>query len=77
MGLLKIGTVQKVILGLPDSEKLDAFSNYTNTVFSVKNIIIVIPTQGISIDHLTRILENQLEMSWWMIDYVYGQNGIK
>tara|TARA_R110000868_G_scaffold167327_3_gene401590 strand:+ start:117 stop:353 length:237 start_codon:yes stop_codon:yes gene_type:complete len=76
MGLIRLGTVEKILLGLPKSKKLPDFSNQRDTVFIIGNIIVVIPTGGIYIDHLGDILESQLGMSWWMIDYLYGQNGI-
>lgn len=77
MSLLRISTVQKILLELPNSKELPDFSDEEDTVFIIGNIVVVIPTKGITVDHLSDILENQLEMSWWMIDYVYGQNGIK
>jgi len=76
MSLIRLGTVEKIIIGLPNSKKLPDFSNNRDTIFIIGNIIVVIPTGGITIDHLGDILENQLGMSWWMIDYLYGQHGI-
>ena len=77
MSKIRLGTVEKILLGLPKSRKLPDFSNQDDTVFKIDNIIVVIPSGEMHIDHLNDILESQLGMSWWMIDYVYGQNGIR
>lgn len=76
MGLVRLGTVEKILLELPRSKKLSDISNQHDTIFLIGNIVVVIPSQGITIVHLQDILESQLEMSWWMIDYIFGQHGI-
>jgi len=77
MSKIRLGTVEKILLGLPKSRKLPSYSNQDETVFTIDHVIVVIPNDGIHLQHLEDILESQLGMSWWMIDYVYGQNGIK
>ena len=76
MSKIPFRTVESILLGLPKSSKNLDFSNEENSVFKIDNTIVVIPNNGIDLNHLMDILESQLGMSWWMIDYVLGQNGI-
>ncbi len=68
--------VEKIILDIPGSKKETSFSTSIDTVFIVNHVVIVIPNQGVDYEHLVDILEYQLGMGFWMIDYILGQNGI-
>jgi len=66
--------VVKLLSDLDADKKFDA---HNKSVFKIKDVVISIPKdEDMDVIHLVGILENQLEMSWWMIDYVLGQNGI-
>ncbi len=68
--------VEKILLEVPNSSKIDRISIAQKNYYSIDDVIVAVPTNGIDITHLIDILENQLDMHWWMIDYILGQNDI-
>ena len=54
------------------------FDTDNKTVFQFENVIITIPKdKDMDSTHLINILESQLDMSWWMIDHLFGTHNIK
>lgn len=75
--LIPYPVVEKILLDIPNSAKRPDFSDDDNIVFKIDNIVVVVPNTGIQYDHLEDILQSQLGMAWWMIDYILGENGIQ
>ena len=74
---IPLRVVESILLKIPNSELRDDLSTKNKKVFKINQSVIIIPVKGISTDHLREILNEQLEMSWWHIDYIFGQNGIR
>ena len=77
MNRVPLRIVEAILLEIPNSSIHKDFSTENKTVFKIGLNVIVIPTKGITSDHLHDILLDQLDMHWWHIDYIFGQNGIK
>ena len=69
--------VEGILLGLPKASKIDWLSQGSKTYFDIDDIVVAVPSDGIAASHLGDILNDQIGMSWWMIDYIFGQNGIQ
>lgn len=74
---IPLRVVESILLKIPNSELRNDLSTKNKKVFKINQSVIIIPVKGISTDHLREILNEQLEMSWWHIDYIFGQNGIR
>lgn len=68
---------EKILLEIPDSEKRDDFSTETKAVFKIGAIVIAIPTNNVDYEYFADILVNQLGMGWWLVDHIFGENGIR
>lgn len=77
MSKIPLRIVKKILLDLPKSKEVKWVNNPNKVFFNIDDIIVAVPITEIDVEHLTDILENQLKMSWWMIDYIFGQNGIQ
>ena len=77
MSLIPSRIVKSIFLKIPNCRLCKSVSNEYKIIFEFNYDIIAIPKKGITVDHLSHILEYQFEMSWWMIDYIYGENGIR
>lgn len=77
MSKIPLRIVKKILLDLPKSSEVKWLNNPNKVFFNIDNIIVAVPNSDIDEEHLRDILENQLEMSWWMIDYIYGQHQIQ
>lgn len=76
MAKISYQKVESLLLSIPNSIKEVDFSNETKTYFNIDGVIVAVPNNGIYYEHLSDILESQLGMSWWMIDYKLGEFGI-
>ncbi len=69
--------VERILLDIPKSKMRPEFSTNKHTVFVVDHVIIKIPKDGCDMIHLMDILQDQLGMDWWMVDYIFGQNNLR
>ena len=74
MGQVSFKIVEKVLL---DAKAIKKGETSNKIIYLLKSTVIAVPKNGMDLIHFIDMLENQLDMSWWMIDYVLGQNNIK
>jgi len=74
MGQVSFKIVEKVLL---DAKAIKKGETSNKIVYLLKSTVIAVPKNGMDLIHFIDMLENQLDMSWWMIDYILGQNNIK
>lgn len=73
MAQVSLKIIEKVLFDVK-AEKKGATPN--KIIYKVKNVVVVIPSSGMDLIHFMDMLRDQLDMDWWMIDYILGQNGL-
>ncbi|MEM7487084.1 MAG: hypothetical protein AAF348_17895 [Bacteroidota bacterium] len=76
MPLVPYKVVEKILLEIPNATINEKWSNLVKVYFNINGVIISVETKGVDVDYFMDILSNQLDMSWWMIDYIFGENKI-
>jgi hypothetical protein len=76
MSMIPSRVVEKILLNIPNSKKHPSLINDKVIVLTVNYVVVIVPKIGMSYEHLCEVLELQLEMGFWMIDYILGQNDI-